>query len=237
MSANDPMKRRAHLTDEERNVVRAKVSAQLGALYQSRKLQNCATQPPTTQQKPHWHGEITKRQLDAVFPHTRRGSKVFCMGRDAGYFFGGLRRDQLAVRGFKPSRAKRRFFLLKGQKIFSSKKSLLRELERDIEDCMAEKVATLTTLSANEQADYVRGFGVGVNWASEQPSLLNETDVDRLWNRMPEILTRCKSVPDVFRLLHKCEGRVDANSAWPAFQKLCMRLGLKFRPSGRPRKA
>jgi hypothetical protein len=59
-----------------------------------------------------------------------------------------------------------------------------------------------------------------------------------LWNRMPSILTSCRTVPELFQWLHE---RVERNSRdwhilFPAFQKYCQRLGIKLRPSGRTRK-
>ena len=159
--------------------------------------------------------EITKRLFEPVRRPARRGSEDYHRGYDDGLFLGGLQRDY---------------------QLPNNKQGYLRNLEADMKDCRGEAEKVKATLSAKARADYARGFSRGMKVAAQQPTDAAHPDARLawLWNRMPQILSRCQNIPELFHWYYGTPAKNNTN--WPAFQKLCQRLGITLRPSGRPRK-
>ena len=233
-------KRKVILTKEQQRSIRAAVKIQLRAI-------NPVIQQPTNRAqrkairrnpdllKPKWHREITKHLSDVALPHCRTGNKLFQKGRNEGFFHGGLLLDKEATES--PSN-------------LTNKINYLRELEEAISSSTADKIRFAGALTMELRRDFLRGYKNGMKWAKCQEPLastLTPSMQYRLWKLMPSILTRCTSIPELFqmvfhrpaRIAEKIKGRKigdNHDKSFRAFQKLCLRLGIKLRIRGRPRK-
>jgi hypothetical protein len=193
-----------------------------------------AVNPDQRRGEPKWKREITKRLFEAVlWERGGRSSAAYRRGRNDGYFLGSLQRDHQAAEKLDQ---------------LPIKEGYLRQLKADIRDCRADAEKAKAALRAKARRDYSLGFTSGLKFAEHQLTHTaypgtrpDESDPDFtkwrlvwLWNRMPEILTRCQGIPDLFQLLYGKPAKGD--SSFPAFQKLCQRLAITLRPRGRPRK-
>lgn len=227
-------KRKVILTQEQQQSIRAAVKVvkiQLRAI-------NPAIQQPTNRAqrkairrnpdllKPKWHREITKHLSDVALPHCRTGNKLFQKGRNDGFFHGGLLRDKEAA---------------ESQSNLTNKIDYLHELEEAISSSTADKIRFAGALTIEQRRDFLRGYKNGMKWAKCQEllaSALTPSMQYRLWKLMPSILARCTSIPELFQLVFRRPARIgdDYDKSFRAFQKLCLRLGIKLRVRGRPRK-